>query len=120
MLSLTKHYSTLTLQNIGSVANLGFSLIEGEVEALLFPTLGQPADPIHASYFGCTKGKFRMAYPFSEQATVMEGQCVITNIATGERMQFGVGDSWFIRQGTELLWEVTTERFVKHYLAFRH
>ena len=30
-----------------------------------------PTDPVSAAYFGTTAGKFRMTYPFSEQATVV-------------------------------------------------
>ncbi|HFP9496779.1 TPA: cupin domain-containing protein, partial [Klebsiella pneumoniae] len=31
--------------------------------------------------------------------------------------RFAPGDSWFVKQGTEVEWKILTPRFVKHYLA---
>jgi hypothetical protein len=41
-------------------------------------TFGAPTDPVSSAYFGTTQGKFRMVYPFSEQATVVTGEVVLT------------------------------------------
>ena len=37
--------------------------------------------------------------------------------AGGEPQRFAPGDSWFVKQGTEVEWKILTPRFVKHYLA---
>ena len=64
-----------------------------------------------------TRGKFRMTYPFDEHATVVEGSVTLTDESTGIAQTYHVGDGWFVRKGTPILWEVTSDRFVKNYLA---
>ena len=48
---------------------------------------------------------------------VVEGEVTLTNEVTGESRSYGPGEGWFVEKGTPVLWTVTTERFVKHYLA---
>ena len=67
--------------------------------------------------FGTTAGKFRMTYPFSEQATVVSGEVRLTDESTGQSTLYKAGDSWFVTKGTPVLWEVVSESFVKHYFA---
>ena len=55
-------------------------------------------------------------YPYTEHATVLEGEVELT-VAGGEPQRFAPGDSWFVKQGTEVEWKILTPRFVKHYLA---
>ena len=55
-----------------------------------------------------------MTYPFTEHATVLEGEVELT-VAGGEPQRFAPGDSWFVKQGTEVEWKILTPRFVKHY-----
>ncbi len=42
-----------------------------------------------------------MTYPFTEHATVLEGEVELT-VAGGEPQRFAPGDSWFVKQGTEV------------------
>jgi uncharacterized cupin superfamily protein len=107
------------LEAWGKLSDLGAQILEGgEIAAFGKMTHGAPTDPVSAAYFGTTKGAFRLVYPFSEQATVVEGRVRITDESTGEARTFGAGDSWFVTKGTSTVWEVLTEDFVKHYLAF--
>jgi len=107
------------LDHWGSIADLGSQIVEGEVNAFGKMTFGAPTDPISAAYFGTNQGKFRMTYPFSEQATLLSGELVLTDESTGITTRFQAGDSWFVEKGTPVLWEVvSTDGFVKHYLAF--
>jgi len=108
------------LDNWGNLANLGFEILEGgDLQAFGKMTHGAPTDAIHAAYFGTPKGKFRVTYPFSEQATVLAGEVLLTDEASGITTRFRTGESWFVAKGTSLLWEVVSEEgFVKHYLAF--
>lgn len=55
-----------------------------------------------------------MTYPFTEHATVLEGEVELT-VSGGEPQRFAPGDSWFVKQGTEVEWKILTPRFVKHY-----
>ena len=101
----------------GSVADLGSEILEGEVKAFGKMTAGAPTDPVSAAYFGTTAGKFRMTYPFSEQATVVSGEVRLTDESTGQSTLYKAGDSWFVSKGTPVLWEVADGGFVKHYYA---
>lgn len=55
-----------------------------------------------------------MTYPFTEHATVLEGEVELT-VSGGKPQRFAPGDSWFVKQGTEVEWKILTPRFVKHY-----
>lgn len=102
----------------GKLSDIGGQILEGgEVAAFGKMTHGAPTDPVSAGYFGTTKGKFRLVYPFSEQATVVEGEVRITDESTGETNTFKAGDSWFVKKGTSTVWEVVSDGFVKHYFA---
>jgi uncharacterized cupin superfamily protein len=102
---------------IGSVANLGATVLSGDVQAFGLGTFGAPTDPVSAGYFGVTRGVFRMTYPFNEQAVVVQGSVKLTDVAAGTSVTYNVGDSWFVTQGTEVLWEVQSEFFVKHFFT---
>lgn len=101
----------------GTVADLGSEILEGACAASGAMVHGAPDSPISCGYFACTKGTFRMVYPFNEHATVVSGTVTLTNEATGESQTYGVGDSWFIAKGTPILWRVETDSFTKNYMA---
>jgi uncharacterized cupin superfamily protein len=101
----------------GTVANLGSTILEGDGNAFGHITLGAPDAPLSAGYFAVTQSKFRMVYPFTEHAVVLEGEVTLKNEATGETATYKAGDGWMIEKGTPILWTVHTPRFVKHYMA---
>ncbi|MBC3456974.1 cupin domain-containing protein [Pseudomonas mosselii] len=101
----------------GTVADLGSVILEGEAKAFGKMTHGEPTDAVSSAYFGLTRGKFRMTYPFNEHAVVVTGSVQLTDESTGKVTRFDVGDTWFVQKGTPVLWEVLTDTFVKHYLA---
>lgn len=105
------------LDSWGSVTNLGSEVLEGDVQCMGSMVHGAPTDPVSCAYFGVTRGKFRMTYPFDEHAVVVEGSVTLTDERSGVATSYGVGDAWFVRKGTPVLWEVTSDRFVKNYLA---
>ncbi len=105
------------LLNIGSVTNLGSIVVEGDPQASVAMIHGEPTDNLTCGIFACTKGKFKMVYPFDEMSTVHEGSVKLTDVKTGITVEYHQGDSWFASKGTEVLWEISVERFVKHYLA---
>lgn len=102
---------------IGSVSVLGAEVIGEEVNAYAKGTFGAPTDPVSAGYFGVTKGKFKMVYPFNEQATVVTGSVTLTDETTGNRVTYNEGDSWFATKGTAVTWEIHSDAFVKHFFA---
>lgn len=106
-----------TMHAIGPVTQLGSEILAGECLAYAQGTFGGPADPVSAGYFAVTPGRFRMRYPFNEQAVVVQGSVSLTDVATGQARAYTVGDSWFVTQGTEVLWEVEGGIFIKHFFA---
>ncbi|MCE3028086.1 cupin domain-containing protein [Salinicola sp. DM10] len=109
--------TTKDLDSIGSVEELGATIEEGDVQAFIKMTLNTPQDAVSAGYFGTTSGRFRMVYPFTEQACLISGEVILTNETTQERIHYKAGDSWLYEKGTPVLWEVVSSEFVKHYLA---
>lgn len=105
------------LESIGSVANMGAEVLEGDPQASSKMLDGNIGDLLCCGIFGCSKGKYRVVYPFSEHATVVEGSVVLTDETTGESQEYHVGDSWFVKQGTPLIWDVKSDHFVKHFAA---
>ncbi|WP_233849500.1 cupin domain-containing protein [Paraburkholderia sp. HD33-4] len=105
------------LESWGTVADLGSTITEGEVLAFGKVSFGTPTSSVSAGYFACTKGKFDMDYPFTEQAVVLEGECVLLNRETGHSVHYKAGDAWFVEKGAPISWQILSERFVKHYLA---
>lgn len=105
------------LDSWGTVADLGSEILDGECRALGKMVFGAPTDAVSCAYFGSTRGRFRMTYPFNEHAVVLEGEVTLTNEATGESRTYGPGEGWFVEKGTAVLWTVHTDRFVKNYFA---
>lgn len=119
-MSLSPLLQNMTLADlvpIGTVADLGSTIVTGEVRAYVKGTFGGPTDAVSAGYFGATQGKFRMVYPFNEQATVVLGEVSLTDESTGQTTHYKAGDSWFVTKGAPILWNITSEAFIKHYLA---
>lgn len=115
--ALKKDVQLSELDAWGTVADLGSEILEGEVEAFGKMTFGAPTDAVSSAYFGTTQGKFRMVYPFSEHATVLTGEVLLTDESSGLSTRYKAGDSWFVTKGTPVLWEIVSESFVKHYFA---
>jgi hypothetical protein len=105
------------LDSWGTVADLGSTILEGEAKAFGRFTHGTPDAPVSAGYFAVTQSTFRMVYPFTEHAVVLEGEVTLKNEATGETATYKAGDGWMVEKGTPVLWTVHTPRFVKHYMA---
>lgn len=105
------------MEELGTVADLGATILEGEVRVYGRLTHGSPTSTASAGWFGCTKGRFDMVYPFTEQAVVVAGDVTLRDGLTGQAKRYVPGDSWFVQKGTPVSWEVHSDRFVKHYLA---
>lgn len=105
------------LQAWGSVTNLGSEVLDGDVQCMGAMIYGAPTDPVACGFFGVTRGRFRMTYPFNEHAVVVEGSVSLTDETTGVTTTYGVGDMWFAAKGTTVLWDVTSDRFIKNYMS---
>ena len=119
MIPLQQGKTIAELASIGSLTALGGEILEGgDVQAYAHSTYGTFTDAVNAGYFGTGKGKYRLVYPFSEQATIMHGEVRITDESTGETRHFRAGDSWFVTKGTSTVCEVLTDSYTKHFLLF--
>jgi len=105
------------LDNWGTVADLGSEILEGECRALGKMIFGTPDGPVSCAYFAVTSGSFRMTYPFTEHAVVVEGSVTLIDERTGASARYSPGDAWFIEKGTPVVWHVHGQRFVKNYMA---
>jgi len=116
---ITIQITTLAdLEGWGSLKDIGGEIFEGgDVQAYGKATFGAPTDAVSAAYFGTSKGKYRLVYPFNEQATLVDGEVHITDESTGIKTVYKAGDSWFVSKGTSTLWEVVSDGYTKHYFA---
>jgi uncharacterized cupin superfamily protein len=64
----------------------------------------------------CTRGSFRFTYTFTELATLLEGRIAVTD-ADGVRHELAAGDSFLVRQGETVTWEIL-EDMRKTYFLF--
>jgi len=69
-------------------------------------------DGMMAGIFEATTGKVEIHFPFTEHATIVEGEVTLTD-ESGQTHTYGPGDSYFIEQGQVILWEVTCARVRK-------
>lgn len=117
MKAIKLHDPIPELNPIGSISVLGATPLSGDPQAALLMLYGEPQDAFTCGLFSATQGSFSMTYPFTEQATVLEGEVELTVESTGITTRYQPGDTWFAEQGTTVLWKVLTPRFVKCYLA---
>lgn len=117
MLALTPQTIPSALDPWGTVADLGSEILDGECAASGLMVHGAPTDAASCGWFCCTRGRFRMVYPFTEHAIVAEGRVTLTDEATGQTQSYGPGDGWFITKGTTILWQIETPSFTKNYFA---
>ena len=90
--------------------DLGARVLEGS------PTFSATVD-LHeggmmAGVFEATRGKLEVTFPFTEHGTVLEGEVIIRD-PTGRRHAYRPGDSFLIRQGQVVIWDVPGPRVPK-------
>ena len=98
--------------SLGSPENLGGKVLEGNPK--IFARIDYTRGPVAAGLFKATKGKIRIVFPFTEHATIMEGEVILTDEA-GNTHKYKAGDSYFIRQGQVILWEVKGKEVIKSF-----
>ncbi|HCH7477803.1 MULTISPECIES: cupin domain-containing protein [Acinetobacter] len=121
-MALTNIEKLNQLENLdawGQITDLGGEALDGSPNVKVFGkmSLGAPTDAVSAGYFGTDKGKYRLVYPFSEQAVIVVGEVAITDESTGITTTFKAGDFWVVEKGTSTVWEVKSDFFIKHYFA---
>jgi uncharacterized cupin superfamily protein len=102
--------------DLGPPDALGGRVLEGT------PTISARFDfrdgGMSAGIFQSTTGTVEIVFPFTEHATILEGEVTITDRA-GRRQVYGPGDSYFIQQGQVVIWEVRGPRVRKSFFNSR-
>lgn len=77
------------------------------------------ANTVHGVFEQLGQARIRIVFPFDEHIQVIHGVLKITDSA-GTVSYLSPGDSYFIAQGTVILWETLTPVFQKSFHDFTH
>lgn len=97
---------------LGPTEALGGKVLEGTPEILA--RVDFSANGMTAGLFMATRGRVEVTFPFTEHATILEGEVTITDQA-GQQHLYKPGDSYFIKQGAVVTWDVKSERVIKSF-----
>jgi uncharacterized cupin superfamily protein len=99
---------------LGSLANLGATVLDGEPEAWLRIDFADAG--MSAGLFVASAGKVRYAFPSTEHATIIEGEATFTD-RHGRSETYRPGDSYFIAQGEVMTCECDV-RVIKSFFNY--
>ena len=97
---------------LGPPEAMGGQVLEGNPR--LYGRMDYSKDGVAAGIFKATRGKIRVTFPFTEHATILKGSVTITD-ESGQSHTFKEGDSYFIRQGQVIIWEVKGREVIKSF-----
>jgi hypothetical protein len=100
----------------GRPEDMGGQVLEGDVRISVRIDFQQ--GNATAGIFEATRGKVRIHFPFTEQATILEGEVTLTD-AEGRQHTYKPGDTYFIKQGAIIIWDVKGERVRKAFFNIR-
>ena len=103
------------LVDLGSPAALGGTVLAGDPHVSV--RIDYANEGVTAGVFQGTRGVALVHYPFTEHATVLRGEFTLTD-ETGQTHRFHAGDSYLIRQDSDVRWEVRGKRVQKSFLNF--
>ena len=98
--------------SLGPPGSLGGKVLEGTPE--IFARVDFSANGMTAGLFMSTRGRIEVTFPFTEHATILEGEVTLTDQA-GQQHLYKPGDSYFIKQGAVVTWDVKSERVIKSF-----
>ena len=98
---LTESYPTMTVLE-------GNPVQSGRIDYL------KCSDTVMAGEWCCTRGRFRLSYPFAEMATILDGRIIVTD-EIGISVALERGDSFFVGQGETVEWEIIEDMRKSHF-----
>jgi uncharacterized protein len=98
------------LFDLGPPEGLGGTVLEGDPK--ISARIDYAQGNLLAGVFQATRGTVLIHFPFTEHATILTGEVELTD-EWGNRAHLGAGDSYFITQGSVILWEVHGDRVQK-------
>ncbi|WNG13547.1 cupin domain-containing protein [Cystobacter fuscus] len=100
------------LRPLGPPEDIGGEVLEGD--PVLSARIDFNEQGMMAGIFKSTTGKVRIHFPFTEHATILEGEVTLTD-ETKQTRTLKKGDSYFIRQGQTVVWEVKGKHVIKSF-----
>lgn len=104
-----------TLASLGPPDALGGQVLSGQPE--IFGRVDFQEGNLMGGLFMATTGLIRVTFPFTEHATILEGEVTLTD-ATGKTQTLRPGDSYIIRQGQVILWDVKGKHVIKSFFNY--
>jgi len=98
------------LFDLGPPEGLGGTVLEGDPK--ISARIDYAQGNLLGGVFQATGGTVLIHFPFTEHATILTGEVELTD-EWGNSAHLGAGDSYFITQGSVILWEVRGERVQK-------
>jgi len=98
------------LIDLGPPEGLGGTVLEGDPK--ISARIDYAQGNLLAGVFQATRGTVLIHFPFTEHATILSGEVTLTD-EWGNTAHLGAGDSYFITQGSVILWEVRGQRVQK-------
>ena len=89
----------------GQASDHGLELIEGNPAISMRVDSGSPEGPLCSGIWACDVGKFKFTYPYTELATLLEGELILTD-SSGNKSHIKPGDSFFTEAGECVEWEI--------------
>lgn len=100
------------LVDLGPPEALGGTVLEGDPQ--LSARIDHAEGALLAGVFQATTGKVLIHFPFTEHATILAGSVELTD-EDGNYHDLRPGDSYLIRQGSVILWDVKGDRVQKSF-----
>ncbi|WP_420548065.1 cupin domain-containing protein [Curvivirga sp.] len=107
---------TVSLDSWGTPEDLGAETLSGNPKLSGLFQEGGPDTPVSAGLYQATHGTFKVVYPFSEHATILEGEVILTD-DSGNSVTYGPGDSWFVSKGETIIWDIKSDFIRKSFIA---
>ena len=104
------------LVDLGPPANLGGTVLEGDPR--ISARTDYAAGALLGGVFQATRGRARIEFPFTEHATILNGEVELTD-QSGNHARLEAGDSYHITQGSIVLWEVRGQAVQKTFFNRR-
>lgn len=103
---------TASLRSFGAPADLGGRVLAGNPQ--ISGRIDYIQDNMTAGVFMVTTGKVEITFPFTEHATILEGEVILTDEA-GQTRTLKAGDSYFVRQNQVVTCEVKGKQLIKSF-----
>ena len=100
------------LVDLGAPEGMGGKVLQGSPKISARIDFNQ--DGMMAGIFEATRGTVEVTFPFTEHATIIAGEVTITD-ASGQSHTYRPGDSYLIKQGQVVIWDVQGERVRKSF-----